>query len=174
MSLHEDRRSSFKISATRAMFSRVLVVVGLPLLCSSWIDSHPSENMLLPMKHSSTMYSRLTINFLNHFKCFCGIKPAFQQKRIAARCSVVFFHYDLWSGQNRQVTSLREYVPHCEWFKWKHSMHREEGLLKNFPKFCGDCATSTMFSQSCCKTYRIDLVFIFSVRWPLTGRTATH
>ncbi len=26
------------------------------------------------------MYSRLTINFLNHFKCFCGIKTGFPAK----------------------------------------------------------------------------------------------
>ncbi len=29
---------------------------------------------VVPTKHCSTMYSRLTINFLNHFKCFCGNK----------------------------------------------------------------------------------------------------
>ncbi len=31
-------------------------------------------------KHCSTMYSKLTINFLNHFKCFCGIKMGFPAK----------------------------------------------------------------------------------------------
>ncbi len=32
------------------------------------------------MKHCSTMYSRLTINFLNYFKCFCGIKTGIPAK----------------------------------------------------------------------------------------------
>ncbi len=37
-------------------------------------------------------------------------------------------------------------------------MHGEEGLLTNFFKFHGDCATSTMFSQRCRKTYQADFV----------------
>ncbi len=35
-----------------------------------------------------------------------------------------------------------------------------EGLLTNFPKFPGDCVTSTMFSQHCRKAYWTDLVHI--------------
>ncbi len=46
MSVHEDRLSFFKISAARAMFSCILVIVGLLLTCSSQIDSRPSENVL--------------------------------------------------------------------------------------------------------------------------------
>ncbi len=71
----------------------------------------------------------------------------------------LFFPLRLMIQQNRQVTSHREYIPHCEWFKLKLGMHREEGLLTNFPKFHGDHATSTMFSQRCHKTYRTDIVF---------------
>ncbi len=41
--------------------------------------------------------------------------------------------------------SRHKYVPHCEWFELKLGMCGEEGLLTNFPKFHGDCATSTMF-----------------------------
>ncbi len=37
-------------------------------------------------------------------------------------------------------------------------MRRKGGLLKNFPEFHGDCATSAMFSQRCRKTYWTDLV----------------
>ncbi len=69
-----------------------------------------------------------------------------------------FFHYDLWHGQNRQVTSHFEYVPHCKWFELKLGMRREEGLLTNFPKFHGDHAISTMFLQHCSETYQTDLV----------------
>ncbi len=56
--------------------------------------------------------------------------------------------------------SRRKYVPHCEWLKLKLGMRREEGLLTNFPKFHGDRATSTMFSQHFRKTYRTDLVYV--------------
>ncbi len=85
------------------------------------------------------------------------LKLALQQKRITARCSV-FFPLPFRHGQNRQVTSHREYVPHCERFELKLGMRVEEGLLNTFPKFHGDRATSTMFSQRCNKTYRSDLV----------------
>ncbi len=98
-----------------------------------------------PMKHSSTMYSRLTINFLNHLKCFCGTKAGFPAKTNHCTLLNCFFHYDLWHEQNIQFTSHREYVPHCEWFELKHGMCGEGNLLVNFAKFYGDCATSTMF-----------------------------
>ncbi len=62
--------------------------------------------------------------------------------------------------QTKQAsTSHREYVPHYKWIKLKLAMRVEKGLLTNFPKFHGDCATSTMFSQRCHKTYRIDLLY---------------
>ncbi len=35
----------------------------------------------------------------------------------------------------------------------------EDGLLKNFPKSHGDRATSTMFSQCCCKTYTGQILY---------------
>ncbi len=41
----------------------------------------------------------------------------------------------------------------------KRGMRREEDLSTNFPKFHGDRATSTMFSQYYRKTYQTDLVF---------------
>ncbi len=152
MSLHKHRRSSFKISAMWVMFSHILLVVGLALLCSSRINSHPLKtrctNEIL-----STMYSRLTINFLNYFKCFYGIKTGFPAKTYRCTLFNCFFYYNLWHGQNRQVTSHCEYVPHCEWFDLKLGMHGENGLLTNFPKFHGDHATSTMFLQQCRKTY---------------------
>ncbi len=43
-------------------------------------------------------------------------------------------------------------------------MRGEEGLLTNFPKFYGDRATSTMFSQCFRKTYGIDLVYLSSYK----------
>ncbi len=43
----------------------------------------------------------------------------------------------------QKVTSYREYVPHCERFELKIGMRGEEGLLTNFPKFHGGCATSS-------------------------------
>ncbi len=89
MGLHEDRRSSFKILAMRAMFSRVFVIVDLLLLCSSRIDSPPSENALY-QQNTVARCTAITINFMNHFKCFVALKPIFQQKRIAARCLIVF------------------------------------------------------------------------------------
>ncbi len=113
----------------------------------------------------STMYSRFTINSLNHFKCFCGIKTGFSAKINRCTSFSCFFHYDLWHRKNRPVTSRCEYVPHCAWFELKLDMHREEDLLTNVPKFDGDCTTSTMFSQRCRKTYRTDLVLnSFSIK----------
>ncbi len=47
-------------------------------------------NCIVPMKHGSTMYWRLTINFLNHSNVFVALKSPFQQKQITARCSTVF------------------------------------------------------------------------------------
>ncbi len=85
MNVHEDRWSFFKICAVWAIFSCILVV-GLPLFCSSKIDSHPSENTLYQWNHCSTMYSRLTINVLNHFKCFCSIRTSFPAK--TNRCTL--------------------------------------------------------------------------------------
>ncbi len=58
------------------------------------------------------------------------------------------------------LTVRREYVPHYEWFELKLGMRGEEGLLMNFPKFHGDHATSTMFSQCYGKTYQTNLVLI--------------
>ncbi len=45
---------------------------------------------IVPMKYCSTIYSRLAINFLNHFKCFCGIKTGFPAKINNCTCSIVF------------------------------------------------------------------------------------
>ncbi len=63
-----------------------------------------------------------------------------------------------YTGQKGQVTSYCKYVPHCEWVELKLGIRGEEGLLTNFPKFHGNHATSTMFSQHCRKTYRTDFV----------------
>ncbi len=48
--------------------------------------------------------------------------------------------------ENRQIMSHREYVPHSDRFELKFGMHREEGLLMNFPKFHGGRATSSVFA----------------------------
>ncbi len=116
------------------------------------------------------MYSRHAINFLNHFKCFYGIKAGFPAKTNGCTLFNCFFHYDLWHGQNRQVMSCCEYAPHCEWFELKLGMHGEEGLLANFPKFPGDCATNIMFSQHCCKSYRTDLVYTLTLHAQLCSK----
>ncbi len=63
-----------------------------------------------------------------------------------------------------QVTLHRKYIPPFEWFELKLGMRIEEGSLTNSPKFYGDSATRTMFSQRCSKTHRTDLVFIFFFR----------
>ncbi len=107
----------------------------------------PFWKHVVPTKHCGMMYSSLTINFLNHFKCFCGIKTSFPAKTNRCTLFSCFFHYDLWHGQNRQVTSCQEYVPHSERFELKRGKRGEEVLLTNFLKFHGDRATSTMFSQ---------------------------
>ncbi len=90
LSLHEDRRSSFKILAMWAMFSHIPVIVGLPLLCSSQIDSRLSEDVLY---HRNTV-TQCTADPLQTFwiisNVFVALKPAFQPKQIAARCSIVF------------------------------------------------------------------------------------
>ncbi len=142
------------------MFLHVLVVISLPLPCSSRIDSCPSENVLY-QRNTVARCTADTINFLNHFKSFCGIKIVFPGK--TNRCTLFncFLHYDLWYRQNRQVKSHCEYVPHYKRFELKLGMRGEEGLLMNFPKFHGGCATSTMFSQCCHKTYRTNLVLNF-------------
>ncbi len=49
----------------------------------------PFKKHVVLTKHCSTMYSRLTINILNQ-NVFVALKPTFQQKRITARCSIVF------------------------------------------------------------------------------------
>ncbi len=116
----------------------------------------PFQKSVVPTKHRSTMYSRLTINLLNHFKCFYGIKTGFPAKTNRPRCPIVFSN--LWHGQNKQVTSHHEYVPHCERFELKLGVCGKEALLTNFSKFHRDRATSTMFSHRCRKTYRTDLV----------------
>ncbi len=119
----------------------------------------PFWKHVVPTKHCSMMYSTFTINFLNHFKRFCGIKTGFPAKMNRCRLfNCFFFHYNLWHGQNRQVTSHCEYVPHCEWFELKFGMRGEKGLLTNFLRFHGDRADSTMFSPRCRKTYQTDLV----------------
>ncbi len=120
-------------------------------------SAHRKSNLafwkrIVPTKHCSTMFSRLIINFLNHFKCCCGIKTGFPAKTNHCTLFSWFFFYDLWHGQNRRVTSRRKY------FELKLGIRGEKGLLTNFLKFHGDRATSTMFSQHCCKTYLIDLV----------------
>ncbi len=109
------------------------------------------------------MYSRLAMNFLNHFECFCDIKTNFPAKTNRCMLFNCFFHYDLWQGQNRQITSHREYVPHCEWFELKLGMGGEESLLTNFPNFMGDHTASIMFLQHCRKTYRTELVLEFQI-----------
>ncbi len=60
---------------------------------------------VVPTKHCNTIYSRLAINFLNPFKCFCGNKTSFPAKTYRCTFFNCFLHYDLWHGQNRQVTS---------------------------------------------------------------------
>ncbi len=89
----------------------------------------PFWKRVLPTKHCGTMYSRLTINFSSHLKCCCGIETIFPAKTNCCILFNCFFHYDLWHGQNRQVTSHRQYVPHCEQFELKLGMRREEGIL---------------------------------------------
>ncbi len=126
----------------------------------------PFWKCVLPTKHCSILYSRLTINPLNHFRCFCGITTGFPAK--TNRCALFncFFHYDLWYAQSRQVTSHLKYVSHCEWFELKLGICGEEGLLTNFPKFHLDRTTSAMFLQHCHKTYRTDLIiyiFVFNL-----------
>ncbi len=71
----------------------------------------------------------------------------------------LYFPLQLMTWTKQTSLSLREYIPHCEPFGLKLGMCGEEGLLTNFPKFNGDRATSTMFSQHCRKTYWTDLVF---------------
>ncbi len=50
----------------------------------------PFWKRFVPTKHCGTMYCRLTINFWIISNVFVAWKPAFQQKQIAARFSVVF------------------------------------------------------------------------------------
>ncbi len=128
----------------------------------------PFWKRVVPTKHCSTMYRRFIINFLNHFKCFCGFEISFPAK--TNRCTLFncFFYYNLCYGQNRQVTSRCEYVPHCERFELQLCLSGEEGLLTNFPMFHGDRATSTTFSQRCRKTYRTDLVYSKCHLWTCT------
>ncbi len=95
----------------------------------------PFWKRIVPTEHCNTMYSRLIINFLNHFKRFCVIKTGFPAK--TNRCTLFncFFHYDLCYGQNRPVTSHHKYVPHCERFELKLDMCGDDGSLRTFPSF---------------------------------------
>ncbi len=153
-----------------AVFSHVLVIVGLPLLCLSQIDSRPSEN---PLYQWNTVARCTRDKLFNHFKYFCGIKTSFSVKTHHCTLFNCFFHYNLWHRQNRQVTSHCEYVPPCEWFELKFGMCGEESLLTNLSKFHGDRAASTMFSQHCCKTYWTDLVLQKNLKKPYL-RVITH
>ncbi len=130
--------------------------------CYCWSSASPLiSNRLSPFwkhvvltKHSSTMYSRHSINFLNHFKCFCSIKTGFPTKRNRYKLfNYRFFHYNLWCGQVNITSQIC--ISH-ERFELKLDTRGEEGSLTNFPKFHGDHATSTMFSLCCCKTYQTD------------------
>ncbi len=73
MSLREDWCSSFKISTTRAMFFAHSCChrSSVSLLIMNHLS--PFWKRVVPTKHCSTTYSRLTINFLTNFNCFCGI-----------------------------------------------------------------------------------------------------
>ncbi len=82
------------------------------------------------VKHYSTMYNRLTINFLNHFKCFCDIKTCIPAKRNRCTLFNCFFHYHSRHRQNRQVTSHREYVLHCEWFELKLGIQTSPSFME--------------------------------------------
>ncbi len=125
------------------------------LLITNWLSSWKS---VVPMKHCSTIYSRLTLNFSIYFKCFCGINTVFPAKTNHCMMFNCFFHYNWWHVNTDKFTSCCEYVPHCEPFELKSGMREEGALLTNIFKFHGDCATSTMFSQHCRKIYQTDLV----------------
>ncbi len=94
----------------------------------------PFWKRVVTMKHRSTMYNRLTMNFLNHFKCFCGIKTAFPTKTNPCMLFNCFFHYDLWYGQNRQVTSHHDNVPHCELFRVETWHAWRRGFIGELPQ----------------------------------------
>ncbi len=157
MSLHEDRRSSFKISAVWTMFSCVLVIVRLLLLYSSRIDSYPPENVLYQRNTIARYTADSPYTFWIISNVFVALKPAFQQKRIAACCSVVF-SITIYDTDKTDKLHRIAIMYLTEWFELKLGMRGEEGLLTNFPKFHGDRATSTMFSQCCHKTKKTDLV----------------
>ncbi len=111
----------------------------------------PFWKCVVPTKHCSTMYSRFPINFLNHFKCFCGIKMGFLAK--TNRCTLFnFFSITIY---NTNKTDKLRHIANMYplWMVPAETSHaRRKDLLTNFPKFHGDRATSTMFSQRCCKT----------------------
>ncbi len=101
------------------------------------------------------MFSRLIRNFLNHFKCFCSIKLAFQQKWISACCSIVS---SITINDTDKTDKLHHVANMYLIVPVKLGMRGEEGLLTKFPMFHEDRTTSTMFSPCCRKTYWTNLV----------------
>ncbi len=56
------------------------------------------------MKHCSTMYSKLTINFLNHFKCFRDIKTGFPA---TTNCCTLFNSFSITIYDTDKTDKLR-------------------------------------------------------------------
>ncbi len=131
MNVHKDQWSSFKISAMQAMFLCILVIVCLSLLCPSWNRLSPFWKCVVPTKHCSTMYKTFWI--ISNVSV--ALKPAFQLKQIAARCSIVFSVTIYGKDKTDKLTLCREYLPRCERVELKFGVHGEKGLLTNFPSF---------------------------------------
>ncbi len=100
-------------------------------------------------------------HFLNHFKCFCDIKTNFPAKTNHRTLFHRFFItiYDM--EKTDKLRHIENTHLNVKRFELKLGMCEEEGLLINFPKFHGDRATITMFSQCCRKTYRTGFVLKF-------------
>ncbi len=72
------------------MFVRVPVIISLPLLCSSQIDSHPSKNTLYQQNTVARHTADTPWTFWIISNVFVALEPVFQQKWIASHCSIVF------------------------------------------------------------------------------------
>ncbi len=81
------------------------------------------------------LYQHCGINFFNHFKCYSGIKTGIPAKTNCCTLFNCFFHYDVWHGQNRQVTSHRKYVPHYEQFELNLACMEKRVYWWTFPSF---------------------------------------
>ncbi len=102
----------FTCSCHRRSSASVLITNRLP----------PFWKCIVPTKHCSTMYSRLTLNFLNNFKCFCGIKTGFPAKTNLCRLFNIFFLLQFIT-RTKETSYITSQICTSLWAVWVETWH---------------------------------------------------